>query len=169
METNKPKEMFYENTKTAEKEFNNNTNSNLMDVFHRQFNAVTGFYTNFFNSMMGGNKSLNQNTQKAEINNKYKEVIDSRIEASKNVFKSATDAYHAQLGSAMETNKKMMDDIHTQISTTVKQTQNFWSDILKSNATPLKEEDLYVKEPNLNDIKNQKSNPVNEFMDHKSK
>ncbi|MBA2610552.1 MAG: hypothetical protein H0U95_01180 [Bacteroidetes bacterium] len=168
METTKPKEMFYENTKASEKEFNNR-NSNLMAAFHGQFNAVNGFYTNFFNSMIGANKRLNQNTEQVEINNKYNEVIDSRIETSKNVFKSATDAYHKHLESVMETNKKMMDDMYSHINTTVKQTQKFWSKILKPNATPLKEEDLYIKEPNLNNIKNPKSNLVNEFMDHKSK
>lgn len=242
METTKSNE----NATSAGSEFKE-TNTAIIDMYSKQLNLVTSFYTNFFNSMMGGNgnKGWNQDKGFAEmyhpanelskifsnsfggnmnnnfqnpflgsfekvcsqladynrnlftafnnetktgnvdlnaISKRYKDTIDSRLEASQHVLKSATEAYNKQFDTAVETNKKMMEDINTQFSSVVKQTQKFWNDILKTNTAPLTEEDAYVtkesamdgtknvaKEPVVDVTKKTTNVPVNEFMDHKGK
>ena len=233
-----------ENATSAGSEFKE-TNTAITDMYSKQLNLVTGFYTNFFNSMMGGNKGWNQDRGFADmhhpanelskifsksfgndannnfqnpflgsfekvysqladynrnlfaaynsetknshvdlnsISKKYKDTIDSRLQASQHILKSATEAYNKQFETAVETNKKMMEDINTQFSSVVKQTQKFWDDILKTTTTPLTEEDAYVakdsamegtknvtKEPVVDVTKKTTNVPVSEFMDHKGK
>ena len=256
METNnRSKEMFHENVNAAQKGFND-TNAAITDMYTKQLSLISGFYTNFFNSMMGANKSWGQdkgfmdmfqnnsfsklftnpfsvgannfqnpfismfqnnemsksfsnpinsfgnsfqnpfltsvekvysqmadynrnlftafskensgqNVDLNEISKKYKDTVDSRLEASKNMLKSATEAYNKQFDSVIESNKKMIEEINTQFSSVVKQTQKFWADILQVEKAPFTQEDPKVKEPAMNEFKKKANNPVTEFMDHK--
>jgi hypothetical protein len=254
MDTTKTNEPLNENAKEAGKIFNDNDTA-IMDMYGKQLDLITGFYTNFFNTMMGGNKGWKQdkgfmdlfrdnnnftklfsnsfcgvgngfqnpfassmqndftrlfsnpfnrlsngfqnpfltsfekifsqmgdynhnlfsaftgetrnNTDWSEISKKYKETIDSRLEISKNMLKSATEAYNKQLESSIEANKKMVEDINNQFSSVVKQTQKFWADILNINKSRLTEENLNIKEPTPGEPKKRSNVPVTEFMDHK--
>jgi hypothetical protein len=178
METNNPKEMFHEDTRAAENAAKHNQ-STIMDKHHNPFAAIASLYTNFFTNMAklypqpfhvlghgiqnhyplaAFNNKVNNNLNASELSKKYKEAIDTHLEASKTLFKSS-----------VETNKKMMEDAHTHFSSTVNQTQEFLSQVLKTYEKPLTEEDAYAHESGLNDKTKHTTAPVNEVKDQKIK
>jgi glutathione peroxidase-family protein len=173
METNKPKEMFHEDTKAAEFALKNST-SMIMCNYHSQFTAIAGMYVNFFSNMaalyplhfpMDRNQFQNRESpgvfsklSSVDLGKKYKENISSHLEASKNLFKSI-----------IETNKKMMDEAHSHFNFTLNEAQAFLGQGLKTGDKPLTEEDAYANESGVNDTTIKTGNQVNDVKDLKNK
>ena len=60
METTKTNEALLDNAKVAERWFND-TSSSMMDLFNKQLNLTTGFYSNLLNSTFGNSKGWGVN------------------------------------------------------------------------------------------------------------
>ncbi|MES2761161.1 MAG: hypothetical protein V4677_03100 [Bacteroidota bacterium] len=177
METTKPKEMFHEDIKAAELAAKN-VQSPIMYNYHDQLARIAGMYTVFFNNMAkafpqpfnltrnGGIQDFNQsaqlsnkvNSDPSDLSKVYKETIDSHLEASKNLFKTAID-----------TNIKMMAGAHTHFNSAINQTQTFWNEVLKASNKPLTEEDAYANEAGSNDGTTKAPDSLNQVKDQKNK
>jgi len=193
-------EKLNESTKAFEKGFSD-ANENVMDMYTKQLNLMTGFYNNFLNPIMSNNKGWNLgqdfghnlfdgdltkafsnpfngmgagvsnpflssfdkmykqmmgynhnlllafNSQAngatidwSEISKKYIETVENRLEASKSIFNSISEACNTKVNSSIEANKKAMEEIGTQFNLVIKQNQKFWADMLEMHQAPLRGE-----------------------------
>ena len=213
--------------KTAEKLLNNSSKE-IMDFYTKQFNVVTGFYKNLFESFSTVNKGWNNtpdfsnnflnndltksfatpfngmsnnfanpfqptfdklykqmvdynttmftnltnglksSTDVSEISKKYQNEINTRIEASKNILKTASDAYNKQANFSIENNKNTMEEMNNQFDVMVKQNQKFWSDLMTSTQTPINKAEETVKDSISPEIKKRTAVPATELSNHKS-
>ena len=134
-------------TKTTEKMMND-TSKELMDIFTKNLNVVTGFYVNLFSMV---SKGMHTNTDWTEVAKKEEAIIENRLEAIKNMHHSIIESYNKQLDSVNKNNKKMMQETTDQFNLLMTQNQKIWTDVFSMNQTPLKVEDKIVKDPNLKD------------------
>lgn len=206
-------EKLNESTKAFEKGFSD-VNENVMDMYTKQLNLMTGFYNNFLNPIISNNKGwnigqdfgsnlFNTDLTKAfsnpfngmgagssnpflssfdkmykqmmgynhnlllafnsqangnhidwsEISKKYMETVENRLEASKSIFNSISEACNAKVNSSIEANKKAMEEISSQFNLVIKQNQKFWADMLEMYQAPLHGENKNSKESTHNETK----------------
>ncbi len=228
METTNANHTEQSNSKTAEKMMND-TSKGIMDMYTKNINLITNFYSNLFNSFSNGNKGfnnnygsstnfmnndfaklfsnpyngmgnnfspqalptfnnvyqqmidyntnlfsmlskgMNTNTDWNGIGKKEEEIIENRLEATKNMRHSILESYNKQLDSVNENNKKMMQETTDQFNLLMKQNQKLWADIFSMNQTPVKTEEKIisnpvVKDPIINEVKKRSNFPL---ADHK--
>lgn len=169
----------------AKPDFSNGfTNNDFAKAFTMPFNGIPSNFTNPFlpmfdnlykqmvdyNTTMFANitNSLKANADMPEISKKYQDTVNTRMEASKNILKSAAEAYNKQLDFSIENNKKAMDEITNQFNSMLTQNQKFWSDLLASMHGSTKNEEKIAKDTITPEIKKRTSVPANELSDHKA-
>lgn len=86
METTKTND----STTSFGKEFKD-TNTAITDMYSKQLNLITGFYTNVFNSMMDGNKGWKQDNGFVDIykNNGLAKIVSNSFGGAGNSFQSS--------------------------------------------------------------------------------
>ena len=122
-------------------------NQNLLSAFT---NGFSGKGNNF--SAMGG---------------EYKEAMETRLEASKEIFTTLSEAFKKQLESSMEINKKVMEEMSNQFNLLMKQNQKLWADVLNTYQNPLNNEEKINKDSVMNDGKKRSNVFATDFKDHK--
>src|ERR1700758_5560392 len=66
------------------------------------------------------------------LSEEYKETIETRLEASKEIFNTISESLKKQLECSIENNKKAGEEISNQLNLVMKQNQKFWSDLLNN-------------------------------------
>lgn len=138
----------------------------FLTAFTKISNQLLEYNRNLFRDF--NSEAKNNYSDWTEAGKKYKETIDLRLEAYKNIFKSTIEAYNKHLDSSIETNKKMMEDINAQFNSVVKSSQKFWADILNTNNTnkAYSTEEDFRKEPSQGELR-RKSNVPASMPEHK--
>lgn len=125
-----------------------------------EFNQnLASLFTNGIN-----NNKINWGT----ISEKYKETINSQLEASNEILNSITEIHNKQSEAALEINKKTINELSEQFNKVMKQNQKLWSDMLNMSRGSLNFEEE-ITESVSNENKKRSNVPVSEFMDHKAK
>jgi hypothetical protein len=133
----------------------------LFDKFYKQMEE---YNKDMLASLTNG---LKGNTDWSEMTKKYQETVSSRMESSKNILQTATEAYNKQLDFSNNNNKKAMEDMTSQFNAMVKQSQTFWLDLMASLQTKINTDEKTVKDSISPEIKKRASSLANELTDHK--
>lgn len=91
METTNANHNEQSNSKTAEKMMND-TSKSIMDMYTKNINLVTNFYSNLFNSFSNGNKGFNNNygTSNNYMNNDFAKLFSNSYSGMGNGFSPQT-------------------------------------------------------------------------------
>jgi hypothetical protein len=84
-------------------------NQNLVDSFAKQFEEWTSNLNN--------------------LNGKYRQLVEKRMEISKEMLDASIDSYHKQVEFAVESNKKLAQELAEQANVLFRANQKFWTDI----------------------------------------
>ena len=128
METTNTNHTATQDGTVAEKMINNTTKE-MMEAYNKQLNLTTGFYTNFFNSVMGNNKSWNGNMGSANsfLNNDLTKLFSVPFNGNgssfSNPFSTPFDKLYKQM---MEYNSNMFSNLSNGIKSNTD-----WSTISK--------------------------------------
>jgi len=130
----------------------------FLNSFDKMYKQMMGYNHNLllaFNSQTKGN-DIDWN----EISKKYMETVENRLNASKSIFNSLSEACSSKVNSSIEANKKATEEIRSQFNLVIKQNQKFWADMLEMYQTPLHGENKNSKEPSLNETKKHANAPI---------
>src|SRR5665213_200511 len=108
---------------------------------------MTEFSQNLLSAFSGKGNNM------GAMSEEYKETMETRLEASKEIFNTISEAFKKQLESSMETNKKVTEEMNTQFHLIMKQNQKLWADLLNTFQTPLNSEDKKSKDQIMYDGK----------------
>jgi hypothetical protein len=110
-------------------------------------NSFNPFYSSFgnaFKQMSDQNQSMAEAFAKQfdewtsnlnRLSEKYRQVVQKRMEVSKEMFKALTESYHKQLEFAVESNKKLSEELAAQADLLFRTNQEFWKDITADTET----------------------------------
>ena len=143
---------------------NNNFTNPFLPTFDNLYKQMTDYSTTLFINVTN---SLKGSADISEISKKYEDAINTRTEASKNLFKTAIDAYNKQVDFFIENNKKAMEEMSNQFNVMLKQNQKFWSDLMTSTQAPINSAEKVVKDSIIPEIKKRTPVPATELLDHK--
>lgn len=158
-------------------------NNDIMKSFLMPFNNMNTYFTNPFipsydkiykqlidyNSNLFNRltSSLKDSSDLSEINKKYREMITSQTETTKNSLKIAAEAYNNLINLSIENNKKILEEMNNQISALVEQNQLFWSGLTESAQVLPTNTEKTVKESVNPEIKKRSSIATTGLSDHK--
>jgi hypothetical protein len=142
----------------------NNLTNPFLPFFNNLYNQIADYNAVMFSILSTGLKS---NTNVFDTGKKYQDTFNTRIDTSKNILKTATEAYNKQLDFSIEANRKAVEEMNNQFNEMVKQNQTFWSDLIVSNQTPINTGEEIVKDSITPDIKKRTGVPASELLDHK--
>ena len=151
------------NRNTDQASGNSSFNNDAMRMFFNPFNAMTSNFSNpFFSSfdsmfkqmMDGPNHLFSMFRGSSQVNGvdwsalskKTQEMMENRLEVSKNIFSALNEAHNKKVNFAMETNKKEMEEIHNQLSSLIKQNQVFFTDLMEICHNPVNPKDANTKD-----------------------
>ena len=143
----------------------NNFANPFQPTFDKLYKQMIDYNTTMFTNLTNGLKS---STDVSEISKKYQNEINTRIEASKNILKTASDAYNKQANFSIENNKNTMEEMNNQFDVMVKQNQKFWSDLMTSTQAPINKAEETIKDSISPEIKKRTAVPATELSNHKS-
>ena len=137
----------------------------FMSPFDKTMKQMMGFNQNLLSAFTNGfsGKANNMDAMTEE----YKETIETRLEASKEIFNTISEAFKKQMESSMETNKKVTEEMSNQFNLVMKQNQKFWNDLLNAQQTLVNNEDKKSKDPIMYDGKKRSNVLPTDFKDHK--
>lgn len=117
METTKTNEALLEGAKVAEK-WLTDTSTAMMEIYNKQLNLATGYYTNFLNSTLGNNKGWNDNNGFSEsfFSNNLLKNFSIPLNGNGNLFatpfQAAIENVFKQIG---EYNKNLLAAFNNQV------------------------------------------------------
>ncbi len=129
--------------------------------------GITEFNQNLLSTLTNGLQG--NGTDWNEMSKEYKETIEARLAASKEILTSISEAFNKQLESSIDTNKKTVEEINNQFNLVMKQNQKLWADLFKIFQTPITNQDKKSKDPILFENKKKTNVPMSEIKDHQSK
>ena len=143
---------------------NTNFTNPFLPTFDKLYKQMVDYNTTMFTNLTN---RLQSSADVFEISKKYQDVINTRIEAYKNILKTTTDASNKQVSFYIENNKNIMEEMNNQFDIIVKQNQKFWSDLMPSVKAPLNDIEKIVKDSISPEIKKRTSVFATELSDHK--
>jgi len=137
----------------------------FMSSFDKTMKQMTEFNQNLLSVFTNGFSGKGNNM--GAMSEEFKETIETRLEASKEIFTTISEAFKKQLESSMETNKKIIEEMSNQFNLVMKQNQKIWTDLLNTYQTPLNNEKKESKDPIMYDGKKRSNVLATDFKDHK--
>ncbi|HXU27343.1 MAG TPA: hypothetical protein VN698_08935 [Bacteroidia bacterium] len=137
----------------------------FMSPFDKTMKQMMEFNQNLLSAFTNGFSAKGNNF--GAMSEEFEETIETRLEASKEIFNTISEAFKKKLESSVETNKKVIEEMSTQFNLVMKQNQKLWADLLNAYQTPLNNEEKKSKEPIMNDSKKRSNVLATDFKDHK--
>ena len=137
----------------------------FMSSFDKTMKQMTEFNQNLLSAFTNGFSAKGNNF--GAMSEEYKETIETRLAASKEIFTTISEAINKQLESSMETNKKVIEEMNNQFNLVMKQNQKLWSDLLNAQQTSINNEEKKSKDPIMYDGKKRSNVLATDFKDHK--
>ena len=152
-------------TKWFSNPFTNFSATSMQNPFMSPFDKTMKQMTEFSRHLLSVFSSKGNNM--GAMSEEYKETIETRLEASKEIFNTISEAFKKQLESSLETNKKVTEEMSNQFNLVMKQNQKFWTDLLNAQHTLVNNEEKKIKDPIMNDGKKLSNVLSADFKDHK--
>ena len=132
-----------------------------IDQFNKQLlDFNTAMFTNF-------NTRLQGSIGYQAFSDKYQNLLHLRMEASKNILKTATDAFNKQFDTSLEINKKAIEEMNQQLQLIISQTQIFWFEAFSSVQSEITNLEKPIQNTMVTTTKKGSVAPTGELSNHK--